>query len=121
MNPVADTGKSPEFQFLFRFRDLVAKTLDEHDKIIKQHSSCWWGWWKRPSESNRSQVWQMLAEGAQKAGVEGVPVGLFDSGSGVVHRAWVTEVILPPEETPEVNQTVEIPADQKELVPGYYR
>jgi 3',5'-cyclic AMP phosphodiesterase CpdA len=121
MQAVADPGKPPSIQFLFRFRDLVAKTLDEHDEVIKKHGSCWWGWWKRPSESNRLEVWQMLAEGAKKAGAEGVPVGLFDSGMGLVHLAWVTEVVLPSEETPGMNQTVEIPFDQKELVPSYYR
>ncbi|HEV3042052.1 MAG TPA: metallophosphoesterase [Candidatus Angelobacter sp.] len=121
MPPVADTGKSSTIQFLFRFRDLVAKTLDEHDQIIKEHGSCWWGWWKRPSESNRLQVWQQLADGANVAGASGIPVGLFDSGTEFVHIAWVTEVVLPSEETPGMNQPVEIPGDQKKLVPSYYR
>ncbi len=36
---------------VFRFRDLVAKTILEHDAIVRSGAKCcWWGWWKRPTE-----------------------------------------------------------------------
>jgi Calcineurin-like phosphoesterase len=107
----------PEIQFLFRFRDLVALTLQEHQKIISSQGSCWWGWWKRPSESNRIEVWTALRE---KIDAEGqVAVGLFDSGTGRVHTAWVNQVILPDDNAPDGR--VGVPEHEQELVPSYYR
>src|SRR5690348_17225050 len=94
MATLTDQAKTaPPIQYLFRFRDLVAPTVEEHKKIISQQRSCWWGWWKRPSEDNRLEVWQALAESASSKAP--VPVGLFHSGEGKVYRAWVTEVIKP--------------------------
>jgi hypothetical protein len=43
-------------RFLFRFRDLVAPTIALHREIIAARGSCWWGWWKRPSEDHRLDV-----------------------------------------------------------------
>ena len=102
-----------ELRFLFRFRDLVAKTIESHQEVIKNHDACWWGWWKRPSEDKRADVWEALA-----AATPGNPiaVGLFDSGGGHVYRAFVTEII-PPEEHGELAR---LPQDEK-LIPSYYR
>lgn len=102
-----------EIQFLFRFRDLVAKTIDEHQEIIDRAGSCWWGWWKRPSEDQREDVWEKLALASTENPIE---VGLFDSGSGTVFRAKVTQVISPSSEKP-----ISVPADEQDLVPPYYR
>lgn len=106
-----------EIRFLFRFRDLVANTLVEHKKIIENKGSCWWGWWKRPSESYRESVWTELSE-AVRAHTE-VPVGLFDSGTGQVHIAWITGVIQPDKKSPDGR--VGVPPAEQELIPQYYR
>jgi hypothetical protein len=82
-----------EIRFLFRFRDLVAPTIQEHQLIIQKQGWCWWGWWKRPSEDSRSDIWDDLAQ--RTTGEQPVEVGLFDSGSGDVYRATVTQVIKP--------------------------
>ena len=106
---------------LFRYRDLVAKTLEEHKKIIKEGNPCWWGWWKRPSEPPRFEVWGALQKDLDQRGV--VFVGLFNSGARdpqkAVHRARITAIIPPEEDTHE--QTPELPADEKGFVPSYYR
>lgn len=106
-------------RFLFRFRDLVAPTVEEHRRTISEHKSCWWGWWKRPSEDNRIDVWQAIKEAV--ADGNRVPVGLFDSGNDDVYRAWVTEIVLPLEESQSTNATPSVPAGELALVPGYYR
>ena len=82
-----------DIRLLFRFRDLVAPTIDEHRAIIGDRGSCWWGWWKRPTEDHRSDVWRELANGASVP--EPAVVGLFNSGSGRVFLAKVVEVIEP--------------------------
>src|ERR1019366_9138972 len=105
--------------FLFRFRDLVSPTIDQHRRIISDRGSCWWGWWKRPSEDNRMEVWQALKD-AVSAG-ERVPVGLFDSGNDSVYRAWVTDIILPLPDTQLANTTPAVPSNELNLVPAYYR
>jgi hypothetical protein len=105
-----------EIRYLFRFRDLIAKTIDAHKAVIDRYHMCWWGWWKRPAESDRDDVWPPLAESAKPDAP--VPVGLFDSGSGKVYIARVSRVI-PPSTDPDERVTVP-PGDDK-LIPEYYR
>jgi predicted phosphodiesterase len=102
-----------EIRFLFRFRDLVARTIDSHNEIIQLEGSVWWGWWKRPTEDDRNDVWEAL--GAAITAQKKVPVGLFDSGSGTVYRAWINEII------PPVDTELRNPPSDKHLVPLYYR
>jgi hypothetical protein len=61
-------GEAENIDFLFRFRDLVAPTIEEHRKIIEEHGTCWWGWWKRPSEDSRQPVWTELANAIHSNG-----------------------------------------------------
>src|SRR6266545_2826564 len=84
-----------EIRFLFRFRDLIRDTLEEHRKLLIQHHSVWWGWWKRPTEDARMDVWGKLQGEATNA--KPVRVGLFHSGTGEVFSARVSQVI-PPED-----------------------
>ncbi|MGA2714016.1 MAG: hypothetical protein ABSG41_12990 [Bryobacteraceae bacterium] len=105
-----------DIEFLFRFRDLVAKTIAEHDQLIEAHGRCWWGWWKRPTEATRADVWGPLAKTASPPSP--VPVGLFDSGSGIVYVAHVARVI-PPAADP--NAVVPVPNGDEPLIPEYYR
>ena len=106
-----------DIHYLFRFRDLVAATIEEHRRVISKHSWCWWGWWKRPSEDSRSDIWNQLA--SETSGGQSVYVGLFDSGSGSVYRAKVVEVIKPSQSGAE--STIKVPDDQADFVPSYYR
>lgn len=105
-----------DIRYLFRFRDLIASTIDAHQTVIQEHGRCWWGWWKRPTEGNRDDVWKPLAASAMETAP--VPVGLFDSGSGRVYVARVSRVILP---RTDPQALVTVPADEGKLVPEYYR
>ena len=109
-----------DIHFLFRFRDLVAPTILEHQRIINERGWCWWGWWKRPSEDSRSDIWNDLA--AQTGGGKTVEVGLFDSGSNQVHLATVAGVIKPSQSGGgRAENTIQVPDQEAEHVPPYYR
>jgi 3',5'-cyclic AMP phosphodiesterase CpdA len=108
----------PSVRFLFRFRDLVGSTLAEHRKVIDEHGRCWWGWWKRPTEDDRTEVWDALAAESSVASPQ--PVGLFDSGSGQVFLAYVQQVIGPRAGRGEGGHP-RVPNAENELVPQYYR
>ena len=88
---------SAEIRVLFRFRDLVANTLEEHRKILADKKACWWGWWKRPNEPRRDEVWESLRYELDRCGE--VVIGLFDSGAEqdavAVRRARVIEIVPP--------------------------
>jgi 3',5'-cyclic AMP phosphodiesterase CpdA len=111
-------SETPEIRFLFRYRDLVASTIDEHRAIINDSNGngCWWGWWKRQNEDSRLDVWKDLA--AIIADSQHVDIGLFDSGAEqddqAVRRARVVEVVAPTE-------LDTFQASDKRLVPSYYR
>lgn len=102
-----------DLRFLFRYRDLVAKTIESHQAVIAEHGACWWGWWKRPSEDNRAKIWSELRVATD---ANPIAVALFDSGEGQVFRALVTRIIQPSEH----GELVQLPTD-KDLVPSYYR
>jgi hypothetical protein len=111
-----------EIRVLFRYRDLVARTLEEHQKIIETGQPCWWGWWKRPNEPNRDEIWDYLQSEIAAHGQ--VIVGLFDSGASderrAVHRARVCAVISPlPQGDPR--GVPPLPSGEDDLVPSYYR
>lgn len=108
-------SEQPELRFLFRFRDLIANTLAEHERIIKDHGSCWWGWWKRPNEEPHQRVWDELKREASTASP--VDIGLFHSGSGKVYLAKVSGVIPPTDS----GEQVSVPETDTHLVPEYYR
>lgn len=113
----ANSNSGDEIHFLFRFRDLIRDTLDEHRKILEKNNSVWWGWWKRPTEDARMDVWETLQNEASN--VKPVRIGLFHSGTGKVFSAHVSEVILP--EDKDARELLPIPEKHKELVPEYYR
>ena len=103
----------PEIRFLFRFRDLVASTISSHKQVIEEKGSCWWGWWKRPSEDNRSEVWDELSNATPE---NPITIGLFDSGNGIAFVAVVSEVIPPNDHAELVGSP-----DDSDHVPAYYR
>ena len=106
-------------RFLFRYRDLIADTLSEHRSILTTRGWCWWGWWKRPNEPSRLDLWQEI-ERSTEHGTR-VQIGLFHSGTGQVHPAMVDRVILPVED--EFGQCIPIlpPDEELDAVPTYYR
>jgi len=106
-----------DIRYLFRFRDLVANTIEKHTEIIAGRGRCWWGWWKRPTEGKRDDVWKALQQEA--SALSPVIVGLFDSGKSKVYAAHVTRVV-PPLDDP--SDSPPLPGDgQDEFVPEYYR
>jgi len=111
-------GEEPSIRFLFRYHDLVGPTLAEHRKVIAHHGRCWWGWWKRPTEDDRAEVWSALAVEASVAKPQ--PVGLFDSGSGQVYVAYVQQVIQP-RPGREEGAHPRVPEAENDLIPQYYR
>ncbi len=110
-----------DISYLFRFRDLVAETIKAHKSVLKERNACWWGWWKRPTEGARMEIWQDLKE--QASSEKPVRIGLFDSGNGLVYAAWVTDVLIPKSDKSGNTETslVSLPDNQLDLVPEYYR
>lgn len=106
-----------EIRVLFRYRDLVDKTLERHREVITASGSCWWGWWKRPSEGSRMDVWEFLADRIRANQAE--TVGLFDSGGGRVYTAKVVVVVKPVDES--ASTAPPLPDADRQLVPTYYR
>ena len=111
---------------LFRYRDLIDRTVERHQEIIAKKGYCFWGWWKRPTEGPRHEVWDHLEREIEAAPNGEVAIGLFDSGEKEnprrsVTRAWITNVKRP--NTDESGRVPTVPLDQseKELVPTYYR
>ncbi len=107
---------APSPTLVFRYRDLVAPTLEAHRRVLAQHGRCWWGWWKRPLEPDRADVWSEL--GAEVA-TGRVRVALFDAGTHRVHAAWIDQVIPP--ERGNADALRPLPVPDPELVPDYYR
>lgn len=60
---------------VLRYRDLIADTITQHAKLIREANEVWWGWWRKPNEPQRLQE---LAELKSKARQEPVEVGIFD-------------------------------------------
>jgi predicted phosphodiesterase len=114
--PISADAGMPDIHFIFRFRDSISRSIEEHQKIIGAHRWCWWGWWKRQSEDSRSDIWDALAKDIAR--YKKVPVGLFDSNTGNVHRAIVVDVIKPAKGTEDRKS---VPDGQSKYVPLYYR
>jgi calcineurin-like phosphoesterase family protein len=115
---VSMVGEPGNINFLFRFRDLVAATVEEHRKIIEEHETCWWGWWKRPSEDSRQSVWTELENAISSNGFQ--QIGLFDSGGNNVRPARVVGIVRPREEDGSA-VLVDVPEGERDLIPSYYR
>lgn len=110
----------PEIRYLFRYRNLLTDdTLGEHRKIITEHHMCWWGWWQRPAEDARIELWNALAKELEGGPIQ---IGLFNSapegaGAGSVHVATLDQVLPPSSEDGPVQR----PPKYSQLVPDYYR
>src|SRR6266487_789271 len=109
----------PALRFLFRYRDLVADTLPEHRRILDAEGGCWWGWWKRPNEPSRLDIWREIQRETEQG--KRVQIGLFHSGTAQVHPATVERVVLPVEN--EFGQCIPVlpPDNELDAIPAYYR
>jgi Calcineurin-like phosphoesterase len=106
-------------RFLFRYRDLVADTLSEHRHVLEENGQCWWGWWKRPNEPGRLEVWEEIQHDTQDGRT--VQIGLFHSGTAQVHLATVDQVVLPIEDEFGQYASVSPPEGEQATIPAYYR
>src|SRR5688572_18982673 len=118
------TLQSP-IRFLFRYRDLVAKTLDEHRAVLQANPAkgCWWGWWKRPHEDARQEVWDAIRAAIVASPQGRTRIGLFDSGAPnnvAVHPVWIDKV-EPPLQGGSTLDPLPVPGGELDLVPLYYR
>jgi 3',5'-cyclic AMP phosphodiesterase CpdA len=98
-------------QLLLRFRDLVASTVDEHQKIIAQHGYVYWGWWKKPSERLPEPGLPLLA---RRTAQGETTVFLVDSGTRRLYRARVSRIVYDP-------GGGELSCPDREACPAYYR
>lgn len=108
---------SDSLSYLFRYRNLLTgDTLGAHRAIIEAHESCWWGWWQRPAEDARLDLWEGLQDEVAQAGAI---IGLFNSepGNGEVHLARVVAVVPP---RPD-GRAPSVPDGETDLIPEYYR
>ena len=112
-------GTASTLRYLFRYRDLVADTLPEHREVLQVRGSCWWGWWKRPNEPGRLEVWQELERETSQGGR--VQIGLFHTGTEQVHPVTVDQVIVPSEDEFGQYISLEPPAEERDGIPAYYR
>lgn len=92
---------------VLRYRDLIAETIEEHRKHIKQYGYVWWGWWNKPNEKipsielahfmdivrSNGHLWIFLANsgtfGLQKAKL--TDICITDDG-GAKHCAEIEKV-----------------------------
>ncbi|CAM2009217.1 metallophosphoesterase family protein [Acanthopleuribacter pedis] len=108
---------NPTLSVLFRYRDLIANTLEQHRTLIANHGACWWGWWKKPYEDYRQEVWEHLLEEINQNGH--IIIGLFNSGAKQHLSVFHARVVAV--KAPEEEGTIKLNEEERLLVPGYYR
>lgn len=119
---MAYAREDPKITCLFRYRDLIDETLLRHEEVIEQEGACWWGWWRRPHEDSRDDIWTALSAANPD---QPITVGLFDSGAREGHRsirrASVIGVIPPTRNNEGQPMRPSVPANENHLIPAYYR
>ena len=55
---------------ILRFGDAEASTVVEHNKIINDKQSVWWGWWKKQTETFPSDFLRYLREEARRKPIQ---------------------------------------------------
>ena len=94
---------------ILRFRDLVGKTIEEHQKIISNKGFVWWAWWKKSRE--KTPVGE-LAELNEVIKENPLKLLLIDSGNEKLFLATCTEI--------RWNSINPIDSPHKENTPPYY-
>jgi len=98
---------------MLRFRDLVAPTIAEHQRIIDERGYVWWGWWKKPTEIVPGELLRALSERAHQPVGDPPFIYLLDTGRGVLYAAPLLEVAS--------STRRDIPCPQPMATPDYYR
>jgi 3',5'-cyclic AMP phosphodiesterase CpdA len=95
-----------------RFRDITGNdTVAEHLRIIEKKSYCWWGWWRKDTESHWGHE---LSEFESRLRDGPIKIGLFDrSEPSRYFRALTTDVRWEPD-SPTLSP-------EPENTPEYYR
>lgn len=97
---------------VLRFRDLIGKTIDEHDKTIKRNGYAWWGWWNKPIEAVPTGVFNHFKTEMLHNGY--LTIFLADSGNSLLYRAKLLEIHYG--ESGE-----DVPSEEPQKTPSYYR
>lgn len=96
---------------LLRFRDIIADSIAEHQRILTEKGYVWWGWWQKRNEPNRFADLAQLHARCQRGPIE---IGLFDNSRQVFYIAALKSLVYQPDGvfvfTPEPDAT-----------PSYYR
>jgi hypothetical protein len=82
-----------------------AVTVEEHQRIIDQHSRCWWGWFKAAHDDDHTSA---MAERLRNR-----EVGLWGRAEGLFYVAQCDEVV--------VGDGDPIASPERDLTPAYYR
>lgn len=82
-------------------------TIEEHQQIIAQEGSCWWGWFRAAHDSDHS------ASIAQRLGNSSCEIALWERSEGLCYVARCEEAV--------VGRGADVPSPQPNLTPAYYR
>jgi len=94
---------------LLRYRDTSERnTVEEHQKLIKESGHVWWGWWKKDSEPDRTNLIRKIA-----AKADDYSFYIFDRSTS---KFFKTHVVQLQEGMGELIDTPE-----KDHTPAYYR
>lgn len=101
---------------ILRFRDVYNQTpghtVDQHNSIVQQSGSCWWGWWKKQNEPVPLELLSKLKQLAASTRLE---VYLLDSGRRQIHKAQLLDVYV------DVGKEPVSSPDSGVFTPEYYR
>ena len=75
---------------VLRFRDLVADTIQEHQRLIEDNGYVWWGWWNKPDERIPRHTFAEFQKIIQDKGQ--LTVFLVDSGRQRLYAAELDEI-----------------------------
>ncbi|HKP38456.1 MAG TPA: metallophosphoesterase [Pyrinomonadaceae bacterium] len=96
---------------VLRYRDLLADTIAQHAKLLREAAEVWWGWWRKPNEPQRLVE---LAQLKTKTGRQPVEVGIFDRSKAKFAFGTVADCIFS-----ESGALIKSPDELK--TPEYYR
>jgi 3',5'-cyclic AMP phosphodiesterase CpdA len=85
--------------------------VTEHNRVVTELGSVWWGWWAKAGEKPPEEEFQALRAVAVS---DGLPLFLYDSGRNTVFRATCTAIEFAP-------GTSVIPSPASDYTPEYYR
>jgi len=96
---------------VLRFRDLVAKTIEQHGRLIQEHGFVWWGWWNKPEERVPRTTFQSFTKSIQSQGQ--LSAFLADSGNRLLFGTAIKEIKFP-----DAEGFIDCPDPEK--TPTYY-